>query len=124
MSIAPGVAVNFIDMSIFLRDTIGVASEDVQLQAPLPMAFLRGEADIVGWFQLVAEVGFIKIDVDDVEAELLDIEALIELTAWAPLNLFVGYRGIDFVGQGEIEGDSIDLDMGLSGFMVGGGIVF
>ena len=124
VSVAPGLAVNFVDLSLFARDTIGFATADVELQAPLPMGFVRGEVDIVGWLQLVGEVGYIEVDVDDVEAEMLDIEALVELTGFEPLNIFVGYRSIDLVGEGEIDNDSIDIDIGLSGFIVGGGVRF
>lgn len=127
VSIAPGLAVNFIDLSIFVRDTFGpsgLRSERVELQAPLPMGFVRGEVDVLGYVQLVGEAGYIKVDVEDVEAEMLDIEALVELTMFEPLNLFAGYRSIDFTGEGEIDGDSVNIDIGLSGFIVGGGIRF
>ncbi|MCA8954408.1 MAG: hypothetical protein KDE27_33190 [Planctomycetes bacterium] len=123
-TIAPGVAVNFVDLSIFVRDTLGVASEDVQLQAPLPMAYLRGEIDAIPFFQLVGEVGYIKVDVEDVEASMLDVEALVEFTGLEPLNLFVGYRSIRLQGEGEIDSDNVDIDIGLGGFLVGGGIRF
>ena len=124
VSLQPGIAANFIDLSIFVRDSIGAASEDIELQAPLPMLFGRAEVDIVSMVQLVAEVGYVAVDVDDVDAEMLDIEALVEITAWEPLNLFVGYRSIDFEGEGDIDGDSVDIDIGLSGFLFGGGIRF
>lgn len=123
-SIAPGLAANFVDMSIFVRDTIGVASEDVQLQAPLPMAMARLEIDAIPGVQLSAEAGYIRVDVDDVDAELLDVEALLEVTALDPVNLFVGYRAISLEGEGEIDGDNIDVDLGLSGFLIGGGVHF
>ncbi|MCR9244260.1 MAG: hypothetical protein NXI31_04455 [bacterium] len=124
VSLQPGLAVNLIDLSILVRDSIGIASEDIQLSAPLPMLFGRAEIDIADFLQLVGEVGYVAVDVEDVEANLLDVEALLELTALEPLNLFVGYRSISFEGEGEIDGDSIDIDLGLSGLIVGGGIRF
>ena len=124
VSIQPGVALNVVDFSLLARDTIGFATADVELQAPLPMGFVRGEIDILGWLQFVGEVGYIEVDVDDVEAEMLDVEALAELTALEPLNLFIGWRSIDIAGKGEIDGDSVDIDFGLSGLIIGGGFRF
>jgi len=123
-TIAPGIAVNYIDMSIFVRDTLGVASENVELQAPLPMGMARLEVDAIPGVQVSAEAGYIKVDVEDVEAELIDIEALVEVTALDPFNLFVGYRSILFDGAGEVDGDSVDVELGLSGFIIGGGVHF
>lgn len=124
LSISPGIAVNFIDLSIFVRDSVGVATEDVQLQAPLPMGFLRGQIDLGEWVSLVAEGGYVQVDVDDIEAKMLDLEALVQLNALGPVNLFAGYRSIDFEGKGLISGDSFDIDIGLSGFVLGGGVTF
>jgi len=124
LSVAPGLAVNFVDLAINVRDSIGVASEDIDLQAPLPMGFGRVELDLGDWVTLVGEGGYIQIDIDDIEAKMLDLEALAQINAFGPLNLFVGYRSIDLEGDGLIDSDSFDVDVGLSGWLIGGGIIF
>jgi hypothetical protein len=93
------------------------------MQAPLPMGYARLEIDF-GMVTLIGEGGYISIDVEDVEAKMLDLEAILELTALEPFSLFVGYRKIEFEGQGMVDGDNIDIDIGLSGLIVGGGVVF
>jgi hypothetical protein len=89
----------------------------------VPIAFLRGEVDI-GFVTLLAEGGYVKVDVEDVELTLLDIEAMLMIQPTSMLDLFVGYRMIEFEGDGEIDGDTFQGDFELGGFMVGGGIRF
>ncbi|MCA8973205.1 MAG: hypothetical protein KDC98_00715 [Planctomycetes bacterium] len=123
VSISPGLAVNFVDLSILVRDGLNIASEDVQLQAPLPMLFARAEVDI-GIATLVGEGGYVAIDVQDIAAKMLDLEALVQFDVFGPLELFAGYRYINLQGDGLIDDDSFDINLGLSGFLIGGGITF
>jgi hypothetical protein len=87
------------------------------------MAFLRAELDL-DWVGLVAEVGYISIDVDDVDATLLDLEGLIEFRPANWVNLFAGYRMIDLDVQGIDDNERYDVDLQLGGFLVGGGFRF
>lgn len=123
VSISPGIAVEYVDLRLNVRDVFGAAVEEAELQAPIPLAFLRLEAD-VSIFTLMAEGGYIQIDVEDVEASMLDVEAMVEVNALTWLNLFAGYRMIRFEADGFIDDDTYDIDLGLSGFMVGGGFRF
>lgn len=123
VSIQPGIAVDYFDLQIKVRDQFSIANEDVQLNAPIPLGFLRGELDL-GELRAVAEVGYMGIDIEDVKASLLDLEAQI---VWHPiylLDLFVGYRSLNLQVDGQIDNDTFDTDLTISGFMVGGGLIF
>ena len=124
LTIAPGLAANYFDIDVAVATVLqGAASVDVQAEAPLPMAFLRAELDL-DWVGLVAEVGYISIDVDDVDATLLDLEGLIEFRPANWVNLFAGYRMIDLDVQGIDDNERYDVDLQLGGLLVGGGFRF
>lgn len=123
VAIAPGIAVDYFDLHIDVRDVFGAFEETVDLAGPVPMLFLRAEADL-GVVAAVAEGGYMQIDIEDVTASLLDIEAMIEVRPTSLLNLFVGYRLMNLVVDGTIDNDTIDSDFTLSGFFVGGGLRF
>ncbi|MFY9344873.1 MAG: hypothetical protein WAT39_20435 [Planctomycetota bacterium] len=123
VSFMPGLAVDYIDLDVEIADLIGITTERVQLQAPIPLGFARLEVDLK-WFSAVAEVGYLEVDVEDVNTSLLDIEALLMFHPTSLLNLFAGYRSIEFEGDGIIDNDSFATDLQISGFMVGGGLRF
>ena len=123
VSLAPGVCANYFDLDVRVRDLIGIADERVELQAPVPMAFVRGEVDLAIVSGIV-EVGYMAIDIDDVETKFLDLELLAMVHPTAMLDLFVGYRMLDLDAEGEIDGDSFDADLQIGGFLVGGGLRF
>lgn len=123
VAISPGIAVDYFDLDIDVSDTFGAITESVEVAGPVPMGFLRAEAEF--WkIGLVAEAGYMQIDIDDVTASLLDIEALIEIRPTALLDLFAGYRHLGLQVDGLIDGDAFDTDIMLSGFVVGGGVRF
>ena len=123
VSIEPGIAVDFIDLSVKAQDSVGIFTEDVQLTAPIPLAFVRGLLDF-DFIAAVAEVGYMQVDVKDVNAKLLDLEALVEYRPIDWVDLFVGYRSVRLEADGLIDGDQVDLDIGISGFLIGGGVRF
>lgn len=123
VAISPGLAVDWVDLTVNVRDTFGIAVEEAEVQTPLPMLFVRADAEL-GLFNAVLEAGYSAVDSSDVDGKLLDIEALIELEALGVLNFFVGYRMIQFEIDGEIDDDTYDIDLGLSGFLIGGGVRF
>lgn len=123
VAIAPGIAVDYFDMQIDVRDVFNTQQESVDVAGPVPMGFLRAQVDV--WkIGLVAEVGYMEVDVDDVTAEFLDLEALVEIRPTDLINVFVGYRHLDLQLDGTIDNDSFDADVTLSGLFVGGGLRF
>jgi hypothetical protein len=123
ISVAPGVCANYFDLDMRVRDLIGIADERVELNAPVPMVFVRGQVD-VAIVSGIVEVGYMAIDVDDVETKFLDVEVLAMVHPTAMLDLFVGYRMLDLDAEGEIDGDTFDADLQIGGFLIGGGVRF
>jgi hypothetical protein len=123
VAISPGIAVDYFDLDVQVRDLIGIANERVDLQAPVPLAMLRGEVDL-GVVSAMAEVGYMRVDVDDVSGSLLDIEAMLMVHPTSMVDLFVGYRSLQLVADGEIDGDTFDTDLQIGGLMFGGGLRF
>ena len=123
VAISPGIAVDYFDLDVQVRDVIGIANERVDLQAPVPLAMLRAEVDI-GFLSAMAEVGYMRVDVDDVSGSLLDIEAMLMVHPTSMVDLFVGYRSLQLVADGEIDGDAFDADLRVGGLVFGGGLRF
>lgn len=124
LTISPGLAVDFVDLNMEVKDTIGIATESVELVAPLPMLYARAELALGSWVNLVGEGGYVQVDVEDISAKIVDLEALVELNAVGPFNLFAGYRKFLLEGDGVVDGDNVDISIGISGFLIGGGIRF
>jgi hypothetical protein len=124
LSLAPGLAVDWFDLTLDVSDTAGIATESVELSAPVPMVFLRGQAD-VGMLSFIAEAGYLKVpEYDDIEATSWDAEALVELRPTPLLNLFAGYRMISMELDGEVDNQDFFADITLSGWIIGGGVRF
>ncbi|MCK5944993.1 MAG: hypothetical protein KAI24_23600 [Planctomycetes bacterium] len=122
-SISPGIAIDYFDLAIDVRDAFGISQENVELAGPLPLAFVRGEVDL-GIVSAVVEGGYITADIDDVEGEVLDLEAQLLLHPTDLIEIFVGYRSLNLDLNGMVDGDTFDTDITLSGFMIGGGFRF
>lgn len=123
ISISPGLAANYVDLDLQVRDLIGVTTERLELNAPLPMLLLRAQADFK-WISALAEVGYVTADVEDVDATLIDIEAMLMFHPTPLLNLFVGYRAMALDAEGTVDDDTFDTDLEISGFLIGGGVRF
>jgi hypothetical protein len=123
VSLSPGLAVDYFDLSMSVADQFGATSQAVDLSGPVPLAFLRGEAEI-SIVSAVVEAGYMQVSIDDVDASLLDIEAQLAVHPTELLELFVGYRMLNLEFDGEIDGDVVDADLGIGGFLIGGGVRF
>lgn len=123
VSISPGIAIDYLDLDVSVRDASFGTTEQFDLQAPVPLAFLRGEAEL-GPVRGLLEIGYIEADIDDVDGSLLDAEAMVLFQPTSLLELFVGYRHLQLQLDGLLDGDRIDADLTLSGFMIGGGLRF
>lgn len=123
VSISPGVAVDYFDLQIDVTDAFGLAREQVDVNGPLPLGFLRAELDF-GIVSAFAEAGYMSAEIDDVDGELLDIEAQLVVHPTDLIELFVGYRHVNMVLDGLIDDDTVDTDITISGLIFGGGIRF
>jgi len=123
VSISPGLAIDYFDLQIDVTEDVLFESEQVDVSGPLPLAFLRADVDL-GIVSAFAEAGYMSADIDDVDGELLDIEAQLVLHPAPLVELFVGYRYWNIALDGIIDNNTIDTDIKVSGLIFGGGIRF
>ena len=123
VSISPGLAIDFFDLQIDVSDAFSIAREQIDVSGPLPLGFLRAEVDL-GIVSAFAEAGYITADIDDLDGEVLDIEAQLVVHPAALVELFIGYRYVNMVLDGIIDNDTIGTDLTVSGLIIGGGIRF
>lgn len=123
VTLSPGIAIDYFDLDMAVSDVFGIVTEDVELQAPIPLAMVRGEVEL-GPVRARAEVGYMAVEVDDVDGSMLDAEAMIYYQPVSMLDLFAGYRHLNLAVDGEIDGDAFDTDITIAGWVIGGGIRF
>lgn len=121
--VSPGIAVHAMDVKLAVSDSGSLITEDVDELVALPLPFVQAEVD-VGWVAVTGEVGWIALDVEDVDGEFLDVELMLRLNPAAHFELFGGYRYLSLDVAGVADGQDFDTDLDLSGWMVGGGITF
>jgi len=122
-TIPPGLAADYFGFDLEVSNVNGLASELVELEAPVPLAVLRAAADI-GIVSGVAEVGCMEADIDEVTAKFVDIDAMVTLHATEVLDLWVGYRHLAIDGDGVVDDDTFHADIRIAGIMLGGGVRF
>lgn len=124
VSLAPGIAIDLFDIDLQVRDTGGFTTEDIDVTAPLPMLFLRGQVDL-GVAAVIAELGVIDTpEIQDIEGTFWDAEVLVEVRPTAPVHLFAGYRLMNIDAEGTVDGQDFAADLQVSGWVIGGGIRF
>jgi len=124
VKLSPGLALDVFDFQFKATETTFGNSEQIDEFTPVPMLFVRAEAG-VGLVAAVAEVGWLQTpEIDNAELALLDLEAMVELRLAPGFQLFAGYRSIDIDGKGETETESFEVDLNVSGWLIGGGVRF
>ncbi|MGE3174624.1 MAG: hypothetical protein AB7O97_18475 [Planctomycetota bacterium] len=124
VAVAPGIAVDLFDLKMNVRDTFGIAEEDIDVLAPIPMAFVRGEVDLA-WVAAVAELGYMKVpEIDGIEGQFFDAELLAEVRPTPLVHLFAGYRLMHLDGEGTVDDEDFAADFNISGWVIGGGVRF
>ena len=124
VTIGPGIGLDYLDMKLRVVNQLDPAEvQTANLSVPVPFVLLRGEVDLK-WFDLVAEVGYMSADVEDLEARLVDIEAMAIFRPAHWVHLFVGYRQLVLDAKGYVDDDYVDADVTLQGPMIGGGFRF
>ena len=124
LRIAPGLGVNYLDLNLDVRTLTGVAASDnVDIVAPIPMAFLQGDLEL-GKFGLTVDAGGMAVDLKDASGTYWDVEALLRFEPVKHVNIFGGYRWISLNAKGNADGQDFDANLDLKGWFVGGGISF
>lgn len=122
--LSPGFGVNFVDLQLDVRTLTGVvASDTVDVTAPIPMAFLQGDLDL-GVFGATIEGGGMSVDLSDAKGTYWDVEGLVRYQPVKHLNIFAGYRWISLDAEGKADGQDFDAKLALKGWMVGGAFTF
>lgn len=124
VAVSPGIAVELFDLDMQVRDTGGFAAENIEVLAPLPMLFLRAEADLL-LFGAVAEIGYLDVPrVNDVEGRFLDAELMAEFRPAPLIHVFAGYRALLLDGSGVVDDQDFATDLEITGWVIGGGVRF
>lgn len=129
--IRPGIAFDLFLPEMVVETTritpAQVERIDDPLGVPLPYLQVGFEKGSIAAF---AEVGYLPLDTDDiglgsdydVDSRTLDVEAMLRYRPARSVELFAGYRLFALEVEGRLQGDSVDIDLDLSGLMVGGGL--
>ena len=124
VKIAPGLAVDGFDLRMHVQDLAATVTEDLTVQAPLPMGFVRAEADL-GLVGAVGEFGYSRLPkIEDAKGTFWDAELLVELHTGSSLHLFAGYRAIGLDAEGTTDGQDFAADLRVTGWTIGGGFRF
>jgi hypothetical protein len=126
------VGVDFFSFNDFsFTATQGAVSQSYSIadneDVPIPVVGLRGDVGLpLTGLRAGGEISGFQADVEDVDAEFLDIDVHL---GWEPNNndwieVLVGYRMIEFEFDGEIDDSTIDGSLDLDGFYVALGIIF
>ncbi len=117
--VSPGIGLDVFDINLNVSSLS--LTEQIDVIAPVPMAFVQGEIDL-GAVEAVIDVGALKADVGDASGMFLDVEALLRYSPTPKIHAFVGARLIRIDANGNADGQDFDLNLTLKGFM--GGIGF
>lgn len=122
--ISPGIGVDYFDLQLeSFSLAVPTLREELDVQAPVPLLFVQAEVDL-GYFNLVADIGGMKANVQDIDGTVLDVEVLARFRPLDHVELFAGYRYVSIDAEGIVDGQNYLGDLVLSGFMIGGGIYF
>ncbi|MCC7064014.1 MAG: hypothetical protein IT456_14490 [Planctomycetes bacterium] len=124
VKVSPGLGLDLFDLRFKATETTLGNSEEIDELVPVPMLFVRGEADLF-LCSLVAEAGYLQTpDINGTKASCLDLEAMLEWSLAPMVQVFAGYRRIDIDWRGETDTESYDLSLTVDGWMIGGGLRF
>jgi hypothetical protein len=123
LRISPGFGVDYLDLDVEVRATSIAALERLQVQVPAPLGFVQAEVT-VGPFGITADFGAMSINTEEVDGDYLDFEGLVHVKPLPHVELFGGYRWIQFDATGSVDGQLYEADLELRGWFVGGGVTF
>lgn len=124
VKLSPGVLFDVFALDFSASEQTFLSREEISDVALVPMAFLRGEADL-GPVTAVAEAGYLEFsNINNASGQFLDCEAMIE---WSPLpmgHVFAGYRYISIRGEGDTGSGDFATNLQIQGWVIGGGVRF
>lgn len=128
LRIAPMVGVDLLDLNFVVTgtDTItGISqTETVNEQLPLPVLGAKADLLLTEDLRAGAQIAGFGIDVGDIEATLIDLDAGLYWSPSLGVEAFLGYRQLDLQLDGEVDNQAADVDFLLSGPYFGVAITF
>jgi hypothetical protein len=124
VTLAPGVGLDWFAIDTDVRSITAISvREQVRVDAPVPMLFVRAAVDL----DLVrADVlaGGLAVDVADLDGTFIDLEGRLTIAPWDGVEFFVGYRRITVDATSVVDGEDFGTDVVLGGLNVGGALRF
>jgi len=129
--IRPGIAAD-----VFLPDLVvettqlnPMISERIDDPLAVPLPYLQVGVDF-GPVAGFIEAGYLPLDTEkldlgsdyEVDTRTLDIEAMVRVRPVPFAELFAGYRLFKLQADGRLNDDTVDIDIDIGGFMIGGGL--
>lgn len=131
--IRPGIAADIFLPDLVVETTQVTPAQSERINDPLglPLPYVQVGVD-TGIVSAFVEVGYLPLDTSkvniggdyDVDSKTLDVEAMVRVRPGAHLEVFAGYRLFKLQVAGRLQSDTVDIDIDLTGFMVGGGLVW
>ena len=121
--LSPGLAVAVTEFDASVRSRSFPVAESVDAFAPVPMPFVQAEVD-VGPLAATVDVGYIRADIEEIDGGYLDVEALLRVQPLSHVELFAGYRLIDFEADGVVDDERFLADLRMQGVLFGVGLTF
>ncbi|MDA0373525.1 MAG: hypothetical protein O2865_07045 [Planctomycetota bacterium] len=124
VTLAPGVGLDWFGIDTDVRSLTAISvREQVKVEAPVPMLFVRAAVD----FDVVrAEVlaGGLAVDTGDLDGTFIDIDARLTVAPWETVEFFAGYRRIIVDATSVVDGEDFGTDVVLDGLHIGGALRF
>ncbi len=122
--VSPGVAVDFFDSSTTVRaQNASQAFEEVDVFAPVPLAFLDAQLDLAD-FSLNAQGGGMQITLTDGLGTYWDAEASVRFRPTDQVDFRAGYRFLSMDTGGDAGSRNAEVDLQVQGWFLGGGLHF
>ena len=121
--LAPGFCVDYTDVEFIVEPTGFTGLERLEVQVPAPLAYVQAELDF-DWVAATVDFGAMRVNLDEVDGDYLDFEAMLRISPIDNLEIFGGYRILQVDGTGEVDSQDYNADVELSGWFVGGGLTF
>jgi hypothetical protein len=124
VTLAPGIGLDWFAIDTDVRSVTAISvREQVRVEAPVPMVFLRAAVD----FDVVRVdvlAGGLAVDAADLDGTFVDLEGRLTLAPWDGVEFFVGYRRITVDATSVVDGEDFGTDVVLDGLNFGGALRF
>ena len=131
--IRPGIAADVFlpDMKVETTGLTPTVTETIKDPGGVPLPYVQVGLK-TGMVAAFVEVGYLPLNTKDlklgneydVKSKTLDVEAMVKVRPSSHFELFAGYRLFQVELKGRLKQDTVDIDIDLGGFMLGGGLTW